>query len=168
MKFQTLNKKAMGCMYAATGLGTMITAAVLTFAMYYFSLFSHPILKAVYGALLLLLAFNGICSPPFRYRRYRYAIDQECIDVREGYLWSTEHIVPVERLHQVALQRGPIDWVFGLTKVMVVTAGGEVTIRFLEYEKAQDIAESLKQKINQIAIAEHAVKKISQEEPYEN
>ena len=49
------------------------------------------------------------------------------------------------------MAQGPIDRIFGLTKVIVTTAGGEVTIRFLEYEKAQQITESLKKKINQIA-----------------
>lgn len=67
-----------------------------------------------------------------------------------------EHIVPIERLHQITMAQGPIDRVFGLTKVIVTTAGGEVTIRFLEYEKAQQIAEALKKKINQVALSERA------------
>ncbi len=154
MTFQTLNKKALGCMYAAALLGTGVTAAILTVVMFYFSLFSYPILSAVYFFFLAVLAADGICSPPFRYRRYRYAIDEECIDVREGYLWVEEHIVPMERLHQITMAQGPIDRMFGLTKVIVTTAGGEVTIRFLEYEKAQLISESLKKKINQIAMEE--------------
>lgn len=103
---------------------------------------------------MAVLAADGIFSPPFRYRRYRYAIDEECIDIQEGYLWLEEHIVPMERLHQITMAQGPIDRIFGLTKVIVTTAGGEVTIRFLEYEKAQLISESLKKKINQIAMEE--------------
>lgn len=154
MEFQTLNKKALSCMYTATLFGIAIVAAILTFIMYYFSLFSYPILLGIYAFLLVILAIDGIFSPPFRYRRYRYAIDEECIDIKEGYLWLEEHIVPIERLHQIAMAQGPIDRIFGLTKVIVTTAGGEVTIRFLEYEKAQLIAESLKKKINQIAQSE--------------
>lgn len=154
MEFQTLNKKAMGCMYTATLLGIAIIAAILTLIMYGFSLFSYPILFGTYVFLIIILTMDGIFSPPFRYRRYRYAIDEECIDIKEGYLWMEEHIVPIERLHQITMAQGPIDRIFGLTKVIVTTAGGEVTIRFLEYEKAQLIAESLKKKINQIAQSE--------------
>lgn len=154
MHFQTLNRKAMGCMYISTGLLTLISIAVLTFIMYFFSLFSHPELNIIYLILIVLSIANAIISPPFRYRRYRYAIDDECIDIKEGYLWVEEHIVPMERLHQIAMSQGPIDRIFGLTKVLVTTAGGEVTIRFLEYEKAQRIADTLKTKINQIAIEE--------------
>ena len=156
MEFQTLNKKAIGCMYTATLLGVAAAILSLTFLMRQFSLFSYPALAGAYLALALLLALDGIFSPPFRYHRYRYAINEECIDVKEGYLWMQEHIVPIERLHQITMAQGPIDRVFGLTKVIVTTAGGEATIRFLEYEKAQQIAEALKKKINQVALSERA------------
>ena len=39
-------------MYAATLLGIAIAAAILTFIMYYFSLFSYPILSALYAFLI--------------------------------------------------------------------------------------------------------------------
>lgn len=51
------------------------------------------------------------------------------------------------------MNQGPIDRIYGLTKVVVTTAGGEVTIRFLEYSKAQQIADRLKVKINEFALA---------------
>lgn len=153
MEFQTLNKKAIGCMYAATLLGVAAVIAALTLLMRQFSPFSYPVLSGAYALLLALLAIDGIFSPPFRYRRYRYAINEECIDIKESYLWTEEHIVPIERLHQITMAQGSIDRAFSLTKVIVTTAGGEVTIRFLEYNDAQQIAESLKKKINQIALS---------------
>ena len=42
-----------------------------------------------------------------------------------------------------------------IAKVNVTTAGGDVTIRFLETEKADKITESLKKKINEIAIEQN-------------
>ena len=41
---------------------------------------------------------------------------------------------------------------FGVGKVQVTTAGGDVTIRFLEKEKAEAIAESLMKRVNRIAV----------------
>ena len=46
--------------------------------------------------------------------------------------------------------RGPIDRIFKVAKVVVTTAGGDVTLRFLEEEKAEQIAEYLEKRINQI------------------
>ncbi|MCI8483252.1 MAG: PH domain-containing protein [Lachnospiraceae bacterium] len=168
MEFQSLHKKAISCMYAAALLGILAASAILTFLMYYFSLFSEPILTGIYIFLIALLILYGIFSPPFRYRRYRYVIDEECIDIQEGFLWLEEHIVPIERLHQIALSQGPIDRMFDLTKVIVTTAGGEVTIRFLEYEKASFLAEALKKKINQIALSERTENHLSKEDHYDN
>ncbi|MCI8299468.1 MAG: PH domain-containing protein [Lachnospiraceae bacterium] len=152
MVFEKLNKNALKCMYTATGAGVLISMAILTGLMWYFSLFSNALLADVYLFAMLLLAANAVISPPFRYKRYRYAIDDTCIDLREGYLWTEEHIVPLNRLHQISMNQGPIDRMYGLTKVVVTTAGGEVTIRFLEYQRAQKIADALTAKINDLAL----------------
>ena len=62
-----------------------------------------------------------------------------------------ETIVPIERLQKLSLETGPFDRMFGLTRVKLTTAGGDVDIRYLEIEKAEVIAESLKNKINKYA-----------------
>lgn len=155
MEFQKLNKKAMYCMYTATFITTVITLAVITAILYFSEFYSQSVVRIVFWAILGLSAANCLISPAFRYRRYLYAIDRECIYIREGFLWITENIVPLERLHKIAMSQGPIDRFFGLTKVIVTTAGGDVTIRFLEYEKAQLMTDSLKKKINAIAVEEH-------------
>ena len=41
---------------------------------------------------------------------------------------------------QIAVKSGPIDPVYGLAKVVATTAGGTVTIHFLEQEVAEEIA----------------------------
>ena len=72
--------------------------------------------------------------------------------MKEGFLFIERNIVPIERLHKIAIEKGPIDRMFNLSKVIVTTAGGDITIRFLEDDKAEFIADSLKNKINKIAI----------------
>ena len=63
------------------------------------------------------------------------------------------NIVPIERLHKIAMESGPVDRIFGLSKVIVTTAGGDVVLRFLETEMAEKIVERLKNRINQYAVA---------------
>lgn len=155
MKFKQLHKKALYCMYLSTFITTVIALAILTAILHFTSLFSKPIIPPLYLGILILAAINCLISPFFRYRRYRYAIDEECIYIREGFLWTTETIVPLERLHKIAMSQGPIDRFFGLTKVIVTTAGGDAEIQFLEYETAQSITDSLKKKINTIALEEN-------------
>ncbi|WP_075717456.1 PH domain-containing protein [Roseburia sp. 499] len=155
MEFKQLHKKALYCMYVSTFITTLITLAVLTAILHFTSLFSKPFVPIAFVIILALSTINCLISPFFRYRRYRYAIDEECIYIREGFLWITETIVPLERLHKIAMSQGPIDRFFGLTKVVVTTAGGDADISFLGYETGQSITDSLKKKINTIALEEN-------------
>jgi len=151
MTYEKLSKGALGCMYTATVLGTFIGLMVL---MLVNILWFVPdriqigiIISFVIGGILIL---NAAISPYFRYHRYRYSINEECIDIEEGYLFVKRNIVPIERLHKLQTEQGPIDRIFHVAKVKATTAGGDVTIRFLQKEKAEEIAESLKNRINQI------------------
>ena len=101
---------------------------------------------------MILILFDALASPYFRYHRYRYSINEECIDIKEGYLFVKRNIVPIERLHKLQTLKGPIDQMFKVAKVVVTTAGGDVTIRFLEEEKAEQIAENLR--INEIVVSQ--------------
>ena len=104
------------------------------------------------AAVIILFLLNALISPYFRFQRYRYSINEECIDLKEGYIFVKREIVPIERLHKLETQRGPIDRMCGVEKLIVTTAGGDVTLRFLEEEKAEQIADYLKKRINQIVV----------------
>lgn len=112
--------------------------------------------KIVLGISWALAIAYIIAAPKVRYERYRYCIDEEAIRVREGLLWVSESIVPIERLHKIEISQGPIARIFKLSTVCVTTAGGDVKVKFLEDEVAAEIAEKLKNKINFIAQAERA------------
>lgn len=70
----------------------------------------------------------------------------------EGYLFQERNIVPIERLHKLEMNSGPIDRICKVAKVTVTTAGGDVTLRFVEQKKAEQITEGLKKRINQLAV----------------
>lgn len=148
---EKLSKKALGCMYVATALWSAIlfVAIIVSYVLWFVpeDIMIGKVLSLVFGFIILA---NAIISPYFRFHRYRYKIDEEFIDIREGYLFVTREIVPIERLHKMETIRGPIDSMFGVAKVKVTTAGGEVTIRFLEEEKAERIAEGLGRYVNHI------------------
>ena len=99
---------------------------------------------------MIFVLLDVFISPYFKYHRYRYSINDECIDIQEGYLFVERNIVPIERLHKLQTAKGPLDQLFRVAKVVVTTAGGDVTIRFLEEEKAERIADALRRRINAI------------------
>lgn len=152
MKYQKLSKKAISCMFVAGIVELIIVGAMIGVGMY--------IGREEWWALLaggIVLALNllyVLISPKVRYERYRYILNEEEIDVIEGFIFTKRNIVPIERLHKIAVMKGPIDRAFGLAKVVVTTAGGDVTVRFMEDEQADRIAESLKNRINELTIEE--------------
>lgn len=150
---EKLSKRALGCMYVATALGSAIgIIAIIVVNMLWIIPKDIQIGKLISGAAIILLLVHTMLSPYFRFHRYQYAINEDFIDVREGYIFVERNLVPLERLHKMQTIRGPIDHIFKVAKVVVTTAGGDVVLRFLDEEKAEYIAESLGRCINQIVV----------------
>lgn len=150
---EKLSKRAIGCMYTAAIIAGVLEAAVIIAVnAFWFIPEDIQVGKVVSVILFIVIVLNTAISPYFRFHRYRYSINEEFIDIREGYIFVERNIVPLERLHKMQTLRGPIDRIFKVAKVIVTTAGGDVTLRFLDEEKAEFIAENLGKRINQIVI----------------
>lgn len=160
MKYEKLNKNALKCMYVVALITFLITGGILaTVGMLLKNhvIGSGDIAQLIGNILLCLIPLElvlELITPKIRYERYRYLLNDEEINVYEGIFVVTRTIVPIERLHKLEVSAGPIDRMFGLAKVLVTTAGGDVCIRFLENEKADFIADTLKKKINEVALEE--------------
>lgn len=151
--YEKLNKKARSLMLLSEMLVFVVLAVIMVGAKMIFSetAFFETIggwIYVVLGVLFLVC----LISPFIRYERYRYRFTEEEIEVKEGVIRLEREIVPIERLHKISMESGPLDRIFGLSKVIVTTAGGDVVIRFLEVEKAEKIVERLKNRINSYAI----------------
>lgn len=151
--YEKLSKNALLNMYFGTITGTIAILAIIFVLELLFVIPNNIGILVILGLIIaIILVFNVIISPVFRFHRYRYKIDEESIDIIEGYVFTQRNIVPIERLHKLQISQGPFDKLCNVARVKVTTAGGDVEIRFLENEKAEKITESLKQKINQIAV----------------
>lgn len=154
---EKLSKRALGCMYTASIIWVIIGVGILVaLNVFWFLPDGIKIATTISIVLGVLLAANAAISPYFRFHRYRYSITDEFIDIYEGYIFVERNIVPLERLHKMQTLKGPIDRIFKVAKVVVTTAGGDVTLRFLDEEKADFIAESLGKRINQIVVEKRA------------
>lgn len=151
--YEKLDKRAIGCMMVNEVIIGIAFTLIIGVAHLFLKDVTLPLSVNWLWALLAVIWVICIVAPFVRYQRYRYRFTEEEIDMREGFLFVHRDIVPIERLHKIALESGPVDRIFGLTKVIVTTAGGEVVIRFLRNEQAEQIVEKLKRYINQYAIA---------------
>lgn len=151
-EYEKLGKEALGCMYAATLIATVVVMGIVTGVCVYFGFFKYDIVLYIYIGLIVFAVLDLIISPSFRFHRYRYRLDEDAVEIIEGYIFVSHSIVPIERIQNIELSQGPVDRIFKVAKVTVTTGGSDVTLRFVSMENAEKIAELLKKKINSIVV----------------
>lgn len=82
--------------------------------------------------LWLLLVTIVLCSvawilvsfvlPPIRWKRWRYSINQNEIDLLRGVIVSKETLIPLSRVQHVDTRQGPLLRYFNLSSVTISTA----------------------------------------------
>lgn len=92
------------------------------------------------GAAALFSILYTLIAPPIRFKRYRYMIAEDRIEIIEGLFFIRRIIIPIDRIYQIDVRKGPLDNAVGVEKVMVTTAGSSAAFRFLEPEVADEIA----------------------------
>jgi len=144
--YHILNPVSMKAMYIANAIKFGISA-VAVFLLVHFSgeLFGEAKDYAcmVIIGLYIVLAAYLIAGPAVFYRRYRYRIDDDKVEIRRGIVTITHTLVPIERIHQVQVAKGPINRMFGLANVVITTAGGVTTLEYLDETTAEGIASKL-------------------------
>lgn len=149
MDYQNLSKKAKKVMFITALLQGLVFAALAVFVIgKSFSRYSWTGYALM--ALSVVLALVYIAAVPLiRYKRYRYLITPDRIEIIEGVFWVKRTVVPIDRIHQISVSKGPLDSAFGVAKVSVITAGATAAFRFLEEEKANEIALHLNTRIRE-------------------
>ncbi len=147
-EFRMLNPVSKKAMYVGNALTFVVMLAVGSVAVYMArdSEWSALVLS-LFVTVAVVMAVYEFASPSIFYKHYRYRMDEDCIEVRRGVIFHSHTLVPVERIHQVNVSKGPILRKFGLADVTITTAGGVVTLQFLEEEVAEYIASNLNEKI---------------------
>ena len=99
---------------------------------------SLPLLAAVvlYGLVVGVL-------PPLRWRRWRYEIREEEVDLQRGIVWVSRTLVPLARIQHVDTQHGPLQRWFGLATVIFYTAAGANHIPELSAPVAAEVRDRI-------------------------
>ena len=118
-------------LWRAQGLMASVAAAIAT------EVLRSRIGGGVWTLLPLVVVAVGVFAvPELRWRRWRYEVRDEEIDLVHGTIRITRTLVPMLRVQHVDTTQGPIDQALGLATVVVHTAAGATTIPALEAEHA--------------------------------
>ena len=94
------------------------------------------------AALVLFVALAGVL-PGLRWRRWRYEIRAEEVDLQRGIFWVSRTLVPLARIQHVDTQSGPLQRRFGLATVVFYTAAGANQIPELSAPVAAEVRDRI-------------------------
>lgn len=143
-EYRHLSKRCEASMY--TGYAVLMTAMLVIYLTVYLFAGDFWGRRAILGyGLALLFALLAYClvAPPIFYRHYRYCLDGKQIDITQGVLFLRRTVVPIERIMQVEVVRGPINRIWRLADMHITTAGGTAVLEYLEPAEADRIAADL-------------------------
>lgn len=148
--YDKLNPKCKKSMYITYAIELIILAAVemavLTLAKNEIPEYTTIVFSVIFAICLVYV----IIAPIIFYRRYRYIITSDKVDVRRGIVVVRHTVVPIERIHQVEVVSGPVNNMLGLANVNITTAGGVASLEYLEKDVAETVAEELNAVIEKI------------------
>ena len=81
-----------------------------------------PAVAGAAWAVVALSAVTAVVLPPIRHRRWRWAVREDDVWVRQGILWVTTTVVPFSRLQFVDTRQGPLERALGLASLVLHTA----------------------------------------------
>lgn len=109
------------------------------------------IVTVVCAVVISIVVIYSLLEMTVGFKRKKYRINEESIEYISGILFVSHTVVPIRRMQQVDIEEGPINRLFKLAEVNLITAGGKLTIELLEKEKAETIVSELKALINKFA-----------------
>jgi uncharacterized protein len=75
-------------------------------------------------AVLALAVLSIAVVPGLRWRRWRYEIRPDEVDLQRGVWWVSRTLVPLARIQHVDTRQGPLQRRYGLSTVVFHTAAG--------------------------------------------
>jgi membrane protein YdbS with pleckstrin-like domain len=89
------------------------------------------------------LVICAVLVPSLRWRRWRWEVRPEAIDIRHGTFTIRRTLVPMLRVQHVDTRRNPVEQSLDLATVVVHTAAGSHTIPLLRVADAAEVRDRI-------------------------
>ena len=92
---------------------------------------------------LALAIVSVFIAPGLRWRRWRYEIRPDEVDLQRGVWWVNRTLVPLARIQHVDTRQGPLQRRYGLSTVVFHTAAGPNQIPELSAPVAAEVRDRI-------------------------
>lgn len=105
------------------------------------------VIDIILAIIIIILVLDVVINPIIEYKQWKYIITEDRIEFVHGIYFLTTTIIPIVRIQHIDIKEGPINRIYKLSKIEIHTAGGVHEIEGLPKEKAQEICEYIKNRI---------------------
>ncbi|MEW5322223.1 PH domain-containing protein [Geobacillus thermoleovorans] len=136
---RTISEQAISVWRLTGGIGALVSGAIIGGIAFLIWRFDGPDwLISILAAAWLIEAFVWVVwLPPFRQKRWRYAIREEEMEIQRG-VWSTTWtLIPMNRVQYVDVRQGPFLKRYQLASVAIFTAATAHEIPALSVKEAE-------------------------------
>nr|WP_246623336.1 PH domain-containing protein [Sphingomonas colocasiae] len=102
------------------------------------------------GLVVLALIYPCLIAPGRRYRAWGYRVEADELHLAHGVLTTVLTVVPFVRVQHIDVAQGPIERVFGVSRLMLHTAGTAhslVVLPGLDSETAERLRDDIRTRI---------------------
>lgn len=118
--------------------------ALIIFGLGYFFLHNRPNLLYIFiGILAVLTVLNILVIEKLNYKFTCYALGDDAIEIRHGYLIAKREFIPYIRVQHTAVSQGLLQRIFGLYTLHIAVASQSFEIVGLTKQKADEIAQQI-------------------------
>lgn len=105
-----------------------------------------PLAFALAGAAIVVIPAWTVWIARRRWLRTRWRLDDDGFGIRRGHMWRSDTRVPGSRVQHLDIRRGPLERAFGLSTLIVHTAGtrnSAVSVSGLDHAEAERLRDAL-------------------------
>lgn len=148
--YNYMNKKGLKAMRMNALLWiTIFTIALIVFTIFIVLKFhwidNRTLIIAEIVGVVILGVFFIFVMPIFRYKNFRYAIEEDEVHVRRGIIFIKTNIIPYFRIQNIDINEGFIMRRYQLATLTLSTAGGNSEIELIDKNEAQKLKLLIKQ-----------------------
>ncbi|HET7479793.1 MAG TPA: PH domain-containing protein [Rubrobacteraceae bacterium] len=121
----------------------LLGAIAVGFALFRIVEMPLPVAALPVVVVLALIVLAVGVMPGLRWRRWRYEIRPEEVDLQRGVYWVSRTLVPLARIQHVDTRQGPLQRRFGLSTVVFYTAAGPNQIPELSAPIAAEVRDRI-------------------------
>ncbi|WP_446899138.1 PH domain-containing protein [Clostridium sp. LBM24168] len=102
-------------------------------------------LMNILGFIIILFSFlHSFIWPFLEYEQWRYGIFEDKIELLNGIIVRKKVIVPISRIQNLKIEQGPIQRIYKITSINIITAGSCHEIPAIPVKEAELISEKLR------------------------